>query len=250
MKKLSIIFTIIALLGFSTAFAQDTTSVIEQDTAKIETFVSVDLVSSYVWRGFLLEDRPNIQPIFGLAYKNLELGLFSSKSLSNPFYELDVFLSYTPIKWLNITVTDFYCDYNDYTDTSYQSLNYFEYANSATHHNILVDVILGNVEKFPFTITASTIVYGGYDLDSQGDGKYTTYLELDYYYKDFKFFVGALTGQSDFYLNTAEGVNIVNVGIKHVKNIKVNKELEIPLTTTFGVNPQMEKVYFAISFTF
>ena len=73
----------------------------------IETTISGDIVSHYVWRG---QDLGNvaIQPILGIAYKGLSLTGWSSVGLSSAddTKEFDLTLAYS-VGGFNIGITDY-----------------------------------------------------------------------------------------------------------------------------------------------
>lgn len=242
MKKLIKIIMVFAVIFTVNAqvLAQDTVSV---QKTKVEGFINFDLVSGYVWRGTMLDTKPNIQPVFGASYGGFTLGVFNSVSVINSYYETDIFASYAIGNFVTISVTDFYVDLDPTISQSYTN-----YSDTAGYHNVVADVIFGNAEKFPFLFTASVITYGGLDLNENGKQNYTGYFELKYIHNNYEIFAGALTGQSDFYLNN--GAGIVNVGAKFNKEIKVTDKFTVPVGMALITNPQMEKVYVVLSLSF
>jgi len=241
MKKL-IGLLLIVLMSFSLANAQTDTS---DAKTKVETFVNVDLVSKYIWRGAMMENGPNIQPIAGVTYGNLTVGCISSVSLINPFYEADLFASYL-FPWVTIMVIDYYVDYTG----SANSQNYFDYSDTIMYHNFTADLIIGNIDKFPIVLTASTIIYGGLDLGTTGNQNYTTYIELNYIQDKYEIFCGALTGSSDFYLYDKNHFGVVNIGAKLKRELNVTETFKVPVAASFIFNPEMNKFYLAFSVSF
>jgi len=242
MKKLITILMVFAVIVIANTkvLAQDTVAV---QKTQIEGFISFDLVSGYVWRGTILDTKPNIQPVFGASYGNFTLGVFNSISVKNDYYETDLFASYAIGNFVNVTVTDFYIDI---TPTISQS--YTNYSDTIGYHNIVGDITIGNVDKFPFLFTASVIGYGGLDFNDDGKQNYTGYFELKYVHNNYEIFAGALTGKSDFYLNNGAGV--VNLGAKFNKEIKVTEAFSVPVGVSLITNPQMEKVYVVLALSF
>ena len=90
MKK--IVLLAMGLVMSMTAIAQDE---IESES-KIETTISGDIVSSYIWRG---QDLGNVslQPTLGIGYKGLSLTAWGSVGLTNSddTKEFDLTLAYT-----------------------------------------------------------------------------------------------------------------------------------------------------------
>ena len=73
---------------------------------KIETTLSTDIVSQYIWRGMDL-GSVSLQPTLGIGWKGLELTGWGSVGLSDPndTKEIDLTLSYY-IGGFNIGITD------------------------------------------------------------------------------------------------------------------------------------------------
>ena len=117
MKK--IVLTAWAMVAGATAFAQD----------KIETTVSADFVSQYVWRG---QDCGSVavQPTLGVGYKGLSLSAWGSYGLTNPddTKEFDLTLAYET-GGFNIGITDYW-----FTEGLDPEGRYFKYDAHGTNH--------------------------------------------------------------------------------------------------------------------
>jgi hypothetical protein len=210
---------------------------VKKECLKPSLFGSGMLVSQHVWRGVLLDSKPNIQPNIGVGIGGFEFGAFGTVSFFNDYSEVDVYASYT-YKSFKLMVTDFYIDLGG----SSKSQDYFDYSDTAGYHHVMCDLIFIGSEAIPVRVTASTMLHSGWDVDSLNKPKFTTYLEARYLRNDFEFFVGGITGQSDFYLNKNNGFNIINVGAAYNYHLRFN-EIEIPLSTQLCVNPQLQKAY-------
>ena len=90
MKK--IVLLAMGLVMSMTVMAQDE---IESES-KIETTISGDIVSRYIWRGQDLGDV-SLQPTLGIGYKGFSLSAWGSVGLSNSedTKEFDLTLGYT-----------------------------------------------------------------------------------------------------------------------------------------------------------
>jgi hypothetical protein len=214
------------------------------DKAKIEPFAYSDISSSYVWRGALFNNGPTILPIVGINYGKFSLGVVSAIGTTNCYNEFDPYISFSQ-NWFKISLTDYYTDVTNLTQ------DYFNYSDTIGYHNTLADVTFGNPEKTPFSITVSTVLYGGLDQYSDGKQRYTTYMELNYAKPTYQLFVGGLSGKSDFYLNNECSISTYNVGVKYIKNIPFNNNKSLlPLTTAVICNPIIKKVYFTLTISF
>ena len=235
---------LIVFLSMSTA--AQTTDSLKVDTAKttLQPFANAMFASQYVWRGVMLDNKPNIQPLIGVSYGGFEVGAFGSISTVNSYSEYDTYIAYT-YKCLKLSVTDFYVDLSGPAN----SQRYFNYSDTIGYHHVTCDLVFTGGKKFPVKLTASTMVYSGWDLDSLGKQKYTTYLEARYLHNNFEAFVGVISGQSNFYLNDQEGFNVLNVGVAYNYKLKFTN-FDVPIVTQFCVNPEMEKVYLTFALTF
>ncbi|MEX2570082.1 MAG: hypothetical protein WD737_02185 [Gemmatimonadota bacterium] len=72
----------------------------------------VDLVNQYVWRGFVWNGTPNIQPYLWVATEQLEFGGWASHSFDEAFHEQDFWLTYyfpgSRLGNLSLTINDYY----------------------------------------------------------------------------------------------------------------------------------------------
>ena len=117
MKK--IVLFAMGLVASATAIAQD----------EIETTISGNIVSNYIWRG---QDLGNVslQPTLGVGYKGLSLTAWGSVGLteSSDTKEFDLTLAYT-VGGLNIGITDYW--FNAGLDPENR---YFKYDAHGTNH--------------------------------------------------------------------------------------------------------------------
>ena len=120
MKK--IVLFALGMAMSMTTFAQE----------EVETTISADVVSSYIWRGQDLGSTA-FQPTLGVAYKGLSLTAWGSYGLVNPAdtKEFDLTLAYT-IGNLNIGVTDYW--FNAMPTGGDPENRYFKYDAHSTNH--------------------------------------------------------------------------------------------------------------------
>jgi hypothetical protein len=239
-----IVFFLFLAFGVS---GQTTTDSLKIDSTKsyVNSFIGVTIVSQNVWRGIMLDNKPNIQPVFGLEIGNFEIGAFGTVSLVNSYSEVDLYASCS-LKNMKIILTDLYIDLSGTANNQ----NYFDYSDTSVHHHIMCDLMFLGTESIPLQITASTMLHSGWDLYGSGKKRYTTYLEARYLYKEWEMFVGAFSGGSNFYINDANGINIGNVGVAYNYEIEINDKFKLPTMAQVCVNPKMKKLYFTLGVTF
>ncbi len=232
---------IIALmLSFHSSFSQEV-----EEVKNFSVDVSVDFVSRYVWRGINLSESPSIQPNLAFSYKGLSIGSWASYSFAREtFQEVDLFLTYET-EHLTFTVNDYY----NPLDTLGFSGDYFHLKNKVTRHTLEGMITLNGSENFPLSFTTGVMFYG-YDKGDDGKNLYSTYFELSYTSKvqdiEVTPFIG-FTPAKGYY---GEDFNVVNLGVTAVKNIQFSDKFELPLKSSFIINPEQEKVYFVLGITF
>ena len=236
MKKVKRFFLAgLLLVGATAAWAQD----------EIETTVSGDVVSSYIWRGQDLGDV-SLQPTLGVSYKGLSLTAWGSVGLTDPLdtKEFDLTLSYTT-GGLNIGITDYWFDAGLDPDA-----RYFKYDAHGTNHvfeaNIGYDFGVASVQWF-------TNFAGNDGVNKDGERAYSSYAEVVVPFKlsaiDWTATVGAVPFATSFYNDWTSGFAVTNVSLKATKEIKVTDSFSIPVFGQVVGNPCTQKAYLVFGFT-
>ena len=234
MKKVKRFFLAsLLLVGATTAWAQD----------EIETTISGDVVSNYIWRGQDLGDV-SLQPTLGVSYKGLSLTAWGSVGLTDPLdtKEFDLTLSYTT-GGLNIGITDYWFDAGLDPDA-----RYFKYDAHGTNHvfeaNIGYDFGVASVQWF-------TNFAGNDGINKDGKRAYSSYAEVVVPFKlsaiDWTAAVGAVPFATTSY--GTSGFAVTNVSLKATKDIKVTDSFSIPVFGQVVGNPCSQKAYLVFGFT-
>ena len=232
MKKI-VLFAIGLVMGMTT-YAQD----------KVETTISGDVVSHYVWRG---QDLGSValQPTLGVSYKGLSLTGWGSVGLSTPddIKEFDLTLAYT-IGGFNIGITDYWT--NDPAGND-PTARYLKYDAHSTNH-----VFEANVGyDFGFASLQWFTNFAGSDYKESGKRAYSSYVEVAVPFKlasvDWTATAGAVPYASDAY--KTNGFAVTNVSLKATKDIKVSDSFSIPVFGEVVANPCSQKTYLVFGFT-
>jgi hypothetical protein len=231
MKKI-VLLAMGVVMGM-TAFAQD----------EVETTVSGDVVSSYIWRGQDLGSTA-IQPTLGVGYKGLSLSAWGSYGIADPAdtKEFDLTLAYS-LGGLNIGVTDYW--FNNGLDPQNR---YFKYDAHSTNHvfeaNIGYDFGLASLQWY-------TNFAGNDGVNKDGDRAYSSYVEVVVPFKlstiDWTATAGAVPFATDLY--GTSGFAVTNVALKATKDIKVTDSFSIPVFAQVAANPCSQKAYLVFGFT-
>jgi hypothetical protein len=230
MKK--IVCFAMMLVASATAFAQD----------EVETTVSADVVSQYIWRGQDL-GSVSLQPTLGVSYKGLSLTGWGSVGLTEPAdtKEFDLTLAYT-IGGLNIGVTDYWFD-NIGPET-----RYFKYDAHGTNHvfeaNIGYDFGFASIQLY-------TNFAGNDGTKKDGKRAYSSYGEIAVPFKlaavDWSATIGAVPHYTTSYGTT--GFAVTNVSLKATRDIKVTDSFSIPVFGQVVANPCAQKAYLVFGLT-
>lgn len=231
MKKI-VLFALGLAVGV-TSYAQD----------EIETTISGDIVSSYIWRG---QDLGNVslQPTLGVGYKGLSLTAWGSVGLTDASdtKEFDLTLAYT-IGGLNIGVTDYWL--NEGLDPKNR---YFKYDAHETNHvfeaNIGYDFGFASLQWF-------TNFAGNDGVNKDGKRAYSSYAEVAVPFKlvtvDWTAAAGVVPYATDYYGTT--GFAVTNLTLRADKEIKVTDSFSIPVFGQVTANPCSQKAYLVLGLT-
>ena len=231
MKK--IVLFAMGLVMSMTAFAQD----------EIETTISGDIVSSYIWRGQDLGST-SIQPTLGIEYKGLSLTAWGSYGLTDPAdtKEFDLTLGYS-VGGFNIGVTDYWLNAGGDPEN-----RYFRYNAHSTNHvfeaNIGYDFGVASLQWY-------TNFAGNDGVNNDGKRAYSSYVEANIPFKlgsvDWTATAGAVPFATDYYGTTEFAVT--NLSLRADKEIKVTDSFSIPIFGQVTANPYTKKAYLVLGLT-
>ena len=210
---------------------------------EIETTISGDIVSSYIWRGQDLGDV-SLQPTLGIWYQGLSLTAWGNVGLSNAAdtKELDLTLSYT-MGGFNIGVTDYWTNAGGDPQA-----RYFKYNAHATNH-----VFEANIGyDFGFASLQWYSNFAGNDgMNNDGDRAYSSYFEVSAPFKlatvDWTATAGAVPFATDYY--GTMGFAVTNLALKATKEIKITDTFSVPVFGQVVANPCSQKAYLVLGFT-
>lgn len=245
MKKQLLLITLL-VFGFNLGYSQDSTDVPKKEPM-FKVDYDVNVASQNVWRGLRYGDGLMIAADMWLESKYWDLGLMGTTSLigvNKPF-----------VNWMEIYTTfklhDFTLTFDDYFFFDPANPDYFNWDHRTTQH--FVETRLGYSYKEYFSTSVGFVIYSNASDNTQ-DG---IYLEATGQPWDFlSFTVGGVTAASNLSFYNAGGVT--HISVNGHKDIKINKNLTVPLQASFIVNPNWRNgmtdvsrspVYFTVMFT-
>ncbi len=205
--------------------------------------LGADFVNRYIWRGLEINDSPNIQPALSLGYKGLEVGLWGSYTLSNEVSEtdeIDAYVGYTinsEAGDISLLLTDYYFP-NAGVELS-------DFDGDGGAHTL--EAALGfSPASFPISFLVA------YNIHND-DGN-NIYFELGYSATisdvEFGLFAAAAAGSEENpgYYGT-EDFSFINIGLSASKSIKITEDFELPISSSFIVNPNADIAYLVFGFS-
>jgi len=227
MRKLKITFMMLSamfLFSITNVSAQEETAGEESPVS-----VGVDVVSSYVWRGSALSG-PSFQPSVKFSKSGFTAGVWGSFDFAGTYGEADPYLSYTTPFGLTLGLTDYYIT----------SADLFNVSDTAGAHGLEINA---GYEIKGFTLSGNYIINEAPGVGTIGGD---TYLQLGYNFKNFNVFLGAGNG---WHTSDTE-FKVCNIGIGATKEIKVTDSFSIPVFGQIIVNPDKEKLFLVVGFSF
>ena len=231
MKKI-IVFTMGLVTSMAT-FAQD----------EVETTISGDIVSNYIWRGQDL-GSVSLQPTLGIGYKGLSLSAWSNVGLSDPAdgKELDLTLAYS-VGGLNVGITDYWTEAGGDPQG-----RYFKYNAHGTNHVFEANI---GYDFGPASVQWFTNFAGNDGVNKDGERAYSSYMEVVVPFKlsaiEWTATAGAVPFATDYY--GTNGFAVTNLSLRADKEIKVTDSFSIPIFGQVVANPCSQKAYLVLGIT-
>ena len=212
-------------------------------SAEVETTVSADVVSSYVWRGMELGDAA-LQPTLGVSAAGFDLSIWGNTGIVNftDTKEFDITLSYG-IAGLSVGVTDYW-----FNAGPEPYGRYFKYEKETTNH--VFEAFLGYDLDF-ISFAWYTNLYGN-DFKADGDRAFSSYFEVSAPFSfggaDWTAAAGFVPFETLFY--GTEGFAVTNLSLTASKELEITDRFSLPVSAGLTVNPCAEKAYFVLGISF
>lgn len=213
--------------------------------AEIETSVSADVVSEYIFRGIKC-GAAAVQPTLAVSAGGFELSAWGTTGIVNAAdtKELDLTLGYS-IAGASIGVTDYWFSALDGGDPEGR---YFRYDEKATNH--IFEAFLGY--DFGFASITWYTNFAGNDFKANADRAYSSYCELS---APFSAFGADWTATAGFVpmetpLYGTEGFAVTNLSLKAEKSLDITGNFSLPVSAGLIFNPCSEMAYFVLGISF
>ena len=189
---------------------------------------NVTLESNHLWRGLIISDMPtlSLQTNFFLnSERTWTAGFWGGQALSRDddgthYKEINYFVQYAN-KYVSFGLWDLF------NTRGVDSPDIWNYDDKTTGHTIDFRSSFFFGEKLPLRLEIDAILYGSGDLDEDDDQKYSIYTEISYpLYNQNSILLNGFVGagfalNGDTHLYGDDSFNIVNVGLKLSKTVKI-----------------------------
>jgi hypothetical protein len=207
--------------------------------------VNLDVKNMHYWRGLRVSNSFVTAPMLGYYNNNLSVFTWAGMSVDGQYKEVSQIISYSAGNF-SITLLDIF----NFSDTP--NADYFNFKADETNHITDLSVSYNFTDAIPLTLMMATVLYGN-DRDSQGDNRYSSYLEAGFPIAREAFTVqpfiasGFTFGGSDNNsLYGSESFAIVNVGVSVLKKLELGA-YTIPIKGTLGFNPSLKQASLEIA---
>lgn len=230
-----------------------------QESKEDRIELTAGLETNHLWRGLIIADKPTVTGMLKVNLdenKHWSAGVWGGAAISNEsdgthYKEIDYFVQYANEK-LSIGIWDLF------NTRGIDTPEVFNYKDNETTHILDLRTSYYFGDKMPLSLQANVLLYGN-DREVEADGdvnqRYSTYVEASYpVYKgkvNLNAFAGAgfaIDGETHLYGNGENKFDVVNVGLKATRNIKIGN-FELPVNGMVIWNPSKEYVRMQLSTT-
>lgn len=210
---------------------------------KPEVSAGADIVSGYIWRGMDC-GGVSIQPSLSVARYGFSLTAWGSAGIeSKDTKEVDLTLVYRTGHFM-AGIVDYWFDN---TRASDKQEKYFDYAAHTTAH--VFEGMLG-YDSGILTLSWNTNFTGNDYYKANHKRAYSTYIEAAAPFKlgdvDFLTELGVTPWEGLY----STGFNVVHIGLKATKEIRITDSFSIPAFVKLVMNPNSEGTYFIFGMSF
>jgi hypothetical protein len=191
---------------------------------------SLDIYSSYIFRGTKFGSGPAFQPSVDYSISGFTIGAWGSiNSSTDEAPEMDLYLSYGFDFGLSIGLTNYY----------YPGTEFFDYSKESGAHAYELNV---SYEIVGFSLAGNYIFNEAGGAGSYGNDMY---YEIGYAFKYVDLFLGGGDGW-----HTPDGeFGITNLGVGTSKEIKFTDSFSLPLSGKVILNPTTEQFFIVVGIT-
>jgi hypothetical protein len=201
--------------------------------------VSMDAKNMHYWRGLRVSDGFVTAPMVGYYNGGFAVFAWGGLSVDGNYKEVSQIISYST-GGFNITLLDIF------NFTGAPNADYFNFKSDETNHITDLSVGYDFLETLPLRLMFATVIYGN-DRDSNGDNRYSSYLEAGipliyetYMVQPYAALGFAFRSADDNSLYGSNSFDLVNIGVRVNRTVELGN-CNLPVTGTLGFNPSLKQ---------
>lgn len=201
--------------------------------------VSLDAKNMHYWRGLRVSDAFVTAPMVGYYNGGFAVFAWGGLSVNGEYKEVSQIVSYTAGNF-NVTLLDIF------NFTGNPAADYFNFKADETNHITDLSVSYNFTDDIPLNLMMATIIYGN-DRDSNGDNRYSSYLEASFPFVREGYTVApfaaagfAFNAEDDNSLYGDNAFDLVNIGLRVSRVVELGS-YTLPVTGTMGFNPSLKQ---------
>ena len=201
--------------------------------------VSMDAKNMHYWRGLRVSDGFVTAPMVGYYNGGFAVFAWGGLSVDGSFREVSQIISYST-GGFNVTLLDIF------NFTGAPDADYFNFKSDETLHITDLSVGYDFLETLPLRLMFATVVYGN-DRDSNGENRYSSYLEAGvpliyetYMVQPYAALGFAFRSADDNSLYGSNAFDLVNIGLRVSRAVELGN-YTLPVTGTLGFNPSLKQ---------
>lgn len=219
--------------------------------------LDINIANNHLWRGIEVSDGLVVTSSLAVhdPKEYVKAGVWSGTNTSGDYKELNFFVQFAVQRFR----LEFWDTYNFSPGADYNNHEFFNY-NARTTGRFLDCIASYKVsERFPLTLTWSTILFGRdrynlYSADSKQ--RYSTYVAAGYRCFDRQQLTIDAAAGGTFTLNNYKGdrstfyssrPGVIDLRVTATYNLRITDSYSLPLSATVMCNPVEDRAYFQLS---
>lgn len=251
---------LVALMSAPAVRGGDTTdNTVSTPGRRVSDYLDFDLsiANNHLWRGIEVSDGLVMCSSLGVHDRNgyVKVGVWNGTNVTGKYKELNFFAEFT-VRRFRLAFWD---TYNFSTDADYNNKEFFNYKAHSTGRFLDCIATYSFGERFPLTLTWSTILFGRdrYSLYAAGSKqRYSTYVSAAYRCLERQrwtidasvggtFTLADRPGDRSTFYSSRPGIIDVRVTVTY--DIKITDRYNLPVSSTVMFNPVENRAYFQMA---
>lgn len=217
--------------------------------------LNLNIANNHLWRGIEVSDGLVLTSSLSIHDKNdhVRLGVWSGTNASGDYKELNYFAEFRASGWK----LAFWDTYNFSPDATYNNREFFNYSARTTGRFLDAILSYNADERFPLTMSWSTVVFGRDRNADNTANKYSTFVYAEYPVvrgSQWRIDLGcggtfALNPAGDSSTFYSDGAGIIHTELRASRSIRITKNVKLPIHASVVWNPKCDRAFFQLGAT-